>query len=70
MAAVLPCLLFYLAIFLTVDLQAKHLGLHGVPRSELPKMSELGRDAFLLLPLVVLLYLLLSGYSIIAAGTW
>jgi TRAP transporter 4TM/12TM fusion protein len=70
MAAVLPCLLFYLAIFLTVDLQAKHLGLNGVPRSELPKMRELGRDAFLLLPLVVLLYLLLSGYSIIAAGTW
>ncbi|MEP1649472.1 MAG: TRAP transporter fused permease subunit [Paracoccaceae bacterium] len=70
MAAVLPCLLFYLAIFLTVDLQAKRLGLHGVPRSELPKMRDLGRDAFLLLPLVVLLYLLLSGYSIIAAGTW
>ncbi|UOA33585.1 Sialic acid TRAP transporter permease protein SiaT (plasmid) [Sulfitobacter sp. DSM 110093] len=69
-AAVLPCLLFYIAIFLTVDLQAKHLGLHGVPRSELPKIGELCRDAFLLLPLVVLLYLLLSGYSIIAAGTW
>ncbi|WP_163852330.1 TRAP transporter permease [Pseudooceanicola aestuarii] len=69
-AAVLPCLLFYLAIFLTVDLQAKRLGLHGVPRKELPRLRELGRDAFLLLPLVVLLYLLLSGYSIIAAGTW
>ena len=69
-AAALPCLLFYLAIFLTVDLQARRLGLNGVPRSELPRLRELGRDAFLLLPLAVLLYLLLSGYSIIAAGTW
>ncbi|MAN76020.1 MAG: C4-dicarboxylate ABC transporter permease [Rhizobiales bacterium] len=69
-AAVLPCLLFYIAIFMTVDMQALRLGLHGIPRSELPKMRALARDAFMLLPLVVLLYLLLSGYSIIAAGTW
>jgi TRAP transporter 4TM/12TM fusion protein len=69
-AAALPCLLFYLAIYLTVDLQAQRLGLNGIPRKELPKPRELVRDAFLLLPLAVLLYLLLSGYSIIAAGTW
>ncbi|MCF8482143.1 MAG: TRAP transporter fused permease subunit [Rhodospirillum sp.] len=69
-AAALPCLLFYLAIYLTVDLQARRLGLTGIPRKELPKPRDLVRDAFLLLPLVVLLYLLLSGYSIIAAGTW
>ncbi|WP_319497595.1 TRAP transporter fused permease subunit [uncultured Cohaesibacter sp.] len=69
-AAALPCLLFYLAIYLTVDLQARRLGLNGVPREELPKFRELGRDAFMLLPLIVLLYLLLSGFSIIAAGTW
>ena len=70
LAAALPCLLFYLAIFVNVDMQARRQGLNGVPRSELPKMRELARDVFLLLPLVVLLYLLLSGYSIIAAGTW
>ena len=70
LAAGLPCLLFYLAIYLTVDLQALRLGLQGVPRRDLPKPRDLMADAFLLLPLVVLLYLLLSGYSIIAAGTW
>lgn len=69
-AAALPCLLFYLAIYLTVDLQARRLGLRGVPRNQLPEARTLATDAFLLLPLVVLLYLLLSGYSIIAAGTW
>ncbi|WP_346795466.1 TRAP transporter fused permease subunit [Halomonas sp. Bachu 37] len=70
LAAALPCLLFYIAIFLTVDRQALRLGLQGIPRAELPKFSELVRDMFMLLPLVVLLYLLMSGYSIIAAGTW
>ncbi|WP_233270639.1 TRAP transporter permease [Chachezhania sediminis] len=69
-AAALPCLLFYLAIYLTVDLQALRTGLTGIPRKELPKVAELKADAFLLLPLAVLLYILLSGYSIIAAGTW
>lgn len=70
MAAILPCLLFYIAIFLTVDRQALRLGLKGIPRAELPGFSELMRDVFMLLPLVVLIYLLMSGYSIIAAGTW
>ena len=70
LAAALPCLLFYIAIFLTVDRQALRLGLHGIPRAELPGFRELARDMFMLLPLLVLLYLLMSGYSIIAAGTW
>lgn len=69
-AAALPCLLFYVAIYFSVDLQARRLGLHGIPRKELPKAGGLVRDVFLLLPLVVLLYLLLAGYSVIAAGTW
>lgn len=70
LAAVLPCLLFYVAMYFSVDLQARRLGLNGIPRKELPKARELVRDVFLLLPLVVLLYLLLAGYSVIAAGTW
>ncbi|WP_221930833.1 TRAP transporter fused permease subunit [Telmatospirillum sp. J64-1] len=69
-AAILPCLLFYIAVFASVDLQAIRHGVHGLPRSELPPLKSLGRDVLLLLPLIVLLYILLSGYSIIAAGTW
>lgn len=69
-AATLPCLLFYVAMYFSVDLQARRLGLNGIPRKELPKAGELIREVFLLLPLAVLLYLLLAGYSVIAAGTW
>lgn len=69
-AALLPCLVFYFAVFVSVDRQAVRLGIEGLPRSELPKLREIGGDALLLLPLFVLLYLLFSGYSVIAAGTW
>ncbi len=69
-AAILPCLLFYIAVFASVDLQALRFGVRGLPRSELPRIADLARDVFLLLPLVVLLDVLMSGYSIIAAGTW
>ncbi|RAI01987.1 C4-dicarboxylate ABC transporter permease [Acuticoccus sediminis] len=70
LAAALPCLLFYAAVFVNVDKHAQRLGLHGVKRADLPRFSSLKGDVFLLLPLYVLLYLLLTGYSIIAAGTW
>jgi TRAP transporter 4TM/12TM fusion protein len=69
-AALLPCLLFYFACFFTVDRQAVRLGIKGLPRSELPKLRDMLGDVFLLLPLLVLLYLLMSGYSVIGAGTW
>lgn len=69
-AAILPCLLFYIAVYAHVDIDAIKNNIHGLPRSELPKMGKLARDVFLLLPLLVLLYLLISGYSIIASGTW
>lgn len=69
-AAILPCLLFYFACFFTVDRQAVRLGVVGLPRSELPQLRDMLGDVFLLLPLAVLLYLLMSGYSVIGAGTW
>src|SRR5690606_20901075 len=34
LAAVLPCLLFYVAMYFSVDLQAQRLGLNGIPRRE------------------------------------
>ncbi|WP_075220307.1 TRAP transporter permease [Acuticoccus yangtzensis] len=70
LAAALPCLLFYAAMYMNVDKHARRNHLHGVKRADLPTFASLKNDVFLLLPLYVLLYILLSGYSIIAAGTW
>ena len=54
--AVLPAILYFFGIFITVHLEAKRLDLHGVPKEELPKMSKLIRKIYLLIPLVALIY--------------
>ena len=55
--AILPALLYFTGIFLAVHLEAKKLGLTGIPRAELPKAAPLLKKLYLLLPLVVLVWL-------------
>ncbi|MBQ5430682.1 MAG: TRAP transporter permease [Lachnospiraceae bacterium] len=52
--AVLPALLYFLGIFISVHLEAKKLGLTGIPKDQLPKLSKLLKKIYLLLPLVML----------------
>ena len=59
LAAILPSLLYYLILFIQVDLEAAKLGLKGIPRSELPSMTAVVKRAWLFLPtLAVLIYAL------------
>lgn len=61
-AAAIPALLYFAGIGIMVHLEAKRLGLKGVPRSELPKIGPLLRDrGHLLLPLVAIIALLMMG---------
>lgn len=63
-AALIPALLFYLAIFLNVDFEAIRLGLKGLPASELPKFREtVKKHGYLLIPILLLLYFLLVAQS-------
>ena len=59
--AILPAVLYFAGIFITVHLEAKKLGLKGIPKSELPKVSYLLKKVYLLLPLVLLIGLVSSG---------
>ena len=59
--AILPAVLYFAGIFMSVHLEAKKLGLQGIPRSELPKFKLLVRSIYLLLPLVVLVWLVSSN---------
>ena len=59
--AILPAVLYFLGIFICVHLEAKKLGLRGIPRAELPKFMTLLPKIYLLLPLVLLVYLVSSG---------
>ena len=55
--AILPAVLYFTGIYIAVHLEAKKLGLKGIPRNELPKFSKLLPKIYLLLPLVVLVVL-------------
>ena len=52
--AILPAVLYFTGIYIAVHLEAKRLGLRGIPREELPKFGVLIKKIYLLAPLVVL----------------
>ena len=59
--AILPAALYFTGIFIAVHLEAKKLGLKGIPREELPKFSVLTKKIYLLAPLVVLVALVATN---------
>lgn len=61
--AILPAFLYFSGIFLMVHFKARKLKLQGVPKEELPKLSHLLKNIYLLLPLVVLVYMIIDGYT-------
>ena len=59
--AILPALLYFLGIFIAVHLEAKKSGLKGISREYLPKMRDLIKSSYLLLPLILLVWMVSSG---------
>ncbi len=55
--AILPAVLYFAGIFVTVHLEAKREGLRGLTREELPRFLPLLKQSYLLLPLILLIYL-------------
>ena len=66
--AIIPALLYFTGIFLAVHLEAKKLQLEGIPRAELPKWSYLGKNCYLVIPLVLLVWLVASGARTMAVS--
>ena len=52
--AILPAILYFTGIFIAVHLEAKKLGLKGIPREQLPRVRQLLPKIYLLAPLVLL----------------
>lgn len=57
MRAILPAVLYFTGIYIAVHLEAKKLGLKGIARDQLPRLSKLVRRIYLLAPLVLLVVL-------------
>lgn len=68
--AILPAFLYFLGIFLEVHLKAKKLGLKGLPKENLPKWKKLLPEMYLILPLVVLVYMIMVGFTMATAAVY
>ncbi len=67
--ALFPAVLFYLCVFITVDLEARRLNLPGTKPEA--TVAETMRDyGHMLVPLGILMYMLVSGYTPRLAGGW
>ncbi len=60
--AILPAILYFLGIFISVHLEAKKTGLSGIPKEQLPVFTKLIRKVYLLLPLVMLVVWVAGNY--------
>ncbi|MBR5017560.1 MAG: TRAP transporter permease [Spirochaetia bacterium] len=68
-AAIIPAVLYFTGIFITVHLEAKKMNLKGLPKDQLPKFMPLflGRG-YMLLPLLVIIYFLCTGKTAVFAA--
>lgn len=64
--AILPAVLYFAGVFITVHLEAKKEGLRGLTREELPRLKPLLKKTYLLLPLILLIYLVGTSTKSIA----
>ena len=62
-AALIPALLYYICLFIQVDLEAGKTGLRGLPRDQLPPLrGALGQGYLFFIPLAALIYALFILY--------
>ncbi len=64
-AAIIPALLYYVAVFFQVDMEAGKAGLKGLPKEQLPPLKEvLGKSYLFIIPFFVLMYgLFIKAFS-------
>lgn len=62
MRAILPAVMYFAGIFITVHLEAKRLGLSGIPKELLPKFFDMIKKIYLLIPLVMLVIWVSGNY--------
>jgi TRAP transporter 4TM/12TM fusion protein len=62
--AIIPAILYYVAVFFAVHFEAKRHGLLGVPKAELPRLGRVMRErGHLFIPIFIVFVGLIAGYS-------
>lgn len=67
-AAILPSVLYYLALYLQIDFEAAKMGLVGLPLEQIPSIrKDVKEGCHLLIPVLLLIYLLIMGWDAVEA---
>ena len=62
--AMIPALLYYVALFMSIHFMAGRMGLKGIPREELPRLKKvLAARGHMFIPLGVIVYMMSAGYT-------
>lgn len=71
LVSLVPALMYYFSVYMSVHFQAGRMGIHGLPKEELPALGALlKKDGYLLLPVVLLICRLIIGRSPFDAALW
>lgn len=67
--ALAPAVMYYLTVLVFVHYEAKKFGLRGQPRESLPKIRRVMKEGLhFIVPVLILIYVLVSNYSPMMAG--
>lgn len=70
LAAIIPGVLYYLSLFLSVDFEAAQTGIQGLNSAELPKRKVVLKQLPLLAPVLTIVVMLVLSYSAMLAGVY
>jgi TRAP transporter 4TM/12TM fusion protein len=68
LSAFLSAVIYYVGVYSVVHFEAQKEGLRGLPQDQIPSLKKAMRKGYLILPVVGIVYLLVSGYSAIMAA--
>ncbi len=69
-AAAIPALLYFTGIWIMTHFEAKRVGLRGLKDEEMPNKKEVLSKIYLLLPILAVIFLLMSGMTVVRAALW
>jgi len=67
--ALIPAIMYYITVLLFVHYEAQKFGLKGQPKESLPKIMKVIKEGLhFIIPVLILIYVLMSNYSPMMAG--
>jgi TRAP transporter 4TM/12TM fusion protein len=62
--AMIPAILYYMALFMSIHFEAGRMGIKGIPKEELPRLKKvLAARGHMFIPLGIIVYMMIAGYT-------